>query len=255
MPRYNIQNENRHGTRCAGEVAAAKNNNVCIPGIAYNANIGGIRMLDGDVTDVVEMKSVSHQPQVVDIYSSSWGPDDDGKTVDGPGKLTKQAFVDGVNSGRNGKGSVFVWASGNGGRYHDSCSCDGYCNSIYTITVSSTTETEKIPWYSEHCSSILTSTYSSGTRPERSIVTVDLRKTCTLTHTGTSASAPIAAGIIALVLEANPNLTWRDLQHLTVKSSNPYIVKETGNFVKEFFGGWWFLQGAQFGKGQIEIEG
>ena len=49
---------NRHGTRCAGEVAAGANNGICVPGIAYNAKIGGIRMLDGDVTDLVEAKSI-----------------------------------------------------------------------------------------------------------------------------------------------------------------------------------------------------
>lgn len=33
----------RHGTRCAGEVAAAANNGVCGVGVAYNAKIGGKR--------------------------------------------------------------------------------------------------------------------------------------------------------------------------------------------------------------------
>jgi len=32
---------NRHGTRCAGEVAAAANNSQCIVGVAYNSGIGG----------------------------------------------------------------------------------------------------------------------------------------------------------------------------------------------------------------------
>jgi len=39
---------------------------------------------------------------------------------------------------------------------------------------------------------------------------------CTLKHSGTSAAAPEAAGVFALVLEANRQLTWRDFQHLTV---------------------------------------
>ena len=78
---------NRHGTRCAGEVAATANNNVCVPGIAYKAKVGGVRMLDGDVTDLVEAKSIGHRQDHVDIYSASWGPDDDGRTVDGPAKL------------------------------------------------------------------------------------------------------------------------------------------------------------------------
>lgn len=56
----------------------------------------GIRMLDGSVTDIVESKSLSHNPNKIDIYSSSWGPDDNGRTVDGPGKLAKKAFIDGV---------------------------------------------------------------------------------------------------------------------------------------------------------------
>ena len=40
-----------------------------------------------------------------------------------------------------------------------------------------------------------------------------------LRHTGTSASAPIAAAIVALALEANSELTWRDMQHLVVQTS------------------------------------
>jgi len=56
----------------------------------------GVRMLDGDVTDVVEASSLSLNPQHIDIYSSSWGPTDDGRTVDGPGRLAKQAFLNGV---------------------------------------------------------------------------------------------------------------------------------------------------------------
>lgn len=49
---------NRHGTRCAGQVAATRDNGACVPGIAFNANIGGVRMLDGSVTDLVEAESL-----------------------------------------------------------------------------------------------------------------------------------------------------------------------------------------------------
>lgn len=54
-------------------------------------------MLDGEVTDVVEAQSLSLNPQHIDIYSASWGPEDDGKTVDGPAKLAKEAFLKGVS--------------------------------------------------------------------------------------------------------------------------------------------------------------
>ncbi|XP_034032723.1 furin (paired basic amino acid cleaving enzyme) b [Thalassophryne amazonica] len=221
QPRYTQRNENRHGTRCAGEVAGAANNGVCGVGVAYNAKIGGVRMLDGEVTDVVEAHSLSLSPQHIHIYSASWGPEDDGKSLDGPAKLAKEAFLQGITKGRGGLGSIFVWASGNGGREQDNCNCDGYTNSIYTLSISSTTQSGNVPWYSEACSSTLATTFSSGNPGEKQIVTTDLKQKCTDSHTGTSASAPLAAGIIALALEANMNLTWRDMQHLVVRTAQP----------------------------------
>ncbi|EGW09810.1 Proprotein convertase subtilisin/kexin type 5 [Cricetulus griseus] len=126
--------------------------------------------------------------------------------------------------GRRGLGSVFVWASGNGGRSKDHCSCDGYTNSIYTISISSTAESGKKPWYLEECSSTLATTYSSGESYDKKIITTDLRQRCTDNHTGTSASAPMAAGIIALALEAKtirPNSAVRSIYKASGCSDNP----------------------------------
>ena len=55
-------------------------------------------MLDGGVYDAVEAASLSYNKSHIDIYSASWGPDDDGKVVDGPGKLAKKAFIEGVKN-------------------------------------------------------------------------------------------------------------------------------------------------------------
>ncbi|KAM8795027.1 proprotein convertase subtilisin/kexin type 4 [Eudromia elegans] len=243
QPRYTAWDENRHGTRCAGEVAAVANNNICGAGVAYNARVGGVRMLDGLITDVVEAQSLSFRPQHIHVYSASWGPEDDGKTVDGPGVLSRQAFYKGVTTGRGGLGSLFVWASGNGGLRRDDCNCDGYTNSIYTLSVGSASASGRVPWYSEACSSTLTTTYSSGTRHEKQIVTTDLRHRCTERHSGTSASAPLAAGMIALALQANPALSWRDMQHLVVRASQPahlqaedWAVNGVGRKVSHHYG-------------------
>ncbi|KAK8760889.1 hypothetical protein V5799_027843 [Amblyomma americanum] len=127
-------------------------------------------MLDGDVTDVVEARSLELNNQHIHVYSASWGPDDDGKTVDGPGELATRAFREGIERGRGGLGSIFVWASGNGGRERDNCNCDGYTNAIWTLSISSATENGLVPWYSEACSSTLATTYSSGSTGERQIV-------------------------------------------------------------------------------------
>lgn len=129
--------------------------------------------------------------------------------------------------GRKGLGSIYIWASGNGGKNDDSCSCDGYASSVYTISVSSAAQDGSKPWYLEECPSTLTTTYSSGNSWQPAVITTDLDtpgnlgRSCTNQHTGTSASAPLAAGIAALALEANPNLSWRDMQHLIVLASNP----------------------------------
>ncbi|NXC38311.1 PCSK4 convertase, partial [Penelope pileata] len=243
QPRYNAWGENRHGTRCAGEVAAVANNQICGAGVAYNAKIGGVRMLDGPVTDIVEAQSLSLQPQHIHIYSASWGPMDDGRSVAGPGVLAMKAFSNGVTKGRGGLGSIFIWASGNGGINYDNCNCDGYTNSIYTLTVGSVFAGGGRPRYSEPCSSTLTTTYSSSTRSEAQIVTTDLHHRCTDRHAGTSASAPLAAGMVALALEANPALSWRDVQHLVLRASNPshlqaedWAVNGAGRKVSHYYG-------------------
>ena len=59
-------------------------------------SIIGVRMLDGRVTDSVEAEAIAFNHKYVDIYSASWGPNDDGQTVEGPGKLAKQAFELGI---------------------------------------------------------------------------------------------------------------------------------------------------------------
>uniref|UniRef100_A0A6I8PEE0 Neuroendocrine convertase 2 n=1 Tax=Ornithorhynchus anatinus TaxID=9258 RepID=A0A6I8PEE0_ORNAN len=220
-PRYTDDWFNSHGTRCAGEVSAAANNNICGVGVAYNSKVAGIRMLDQPfMTDIIEASSISHMPQVIDIYSASWGPTDNGKTVDGPRELTLQAMADGVNKGRGGKGSIYVWASGDGGSYDD-CNCDGYASSMWTISINSAINDGRTALYDESCSSTLASTFSNGRKrnPEAGVATTDLYGNCTLRHSGTSAAAPEAAGVFALALEANMDLTWRDMQHLTVLTS------------------------------------
>lgn len=127
-------------------------------------------MLDGKITDRIEAEALSFALDHIDIYSASWGPNDDGKTVEGPGTLAQMALLKGIQNGRNGKGAIYVWASGNGGLHDDDCNCDGYADSIYTFSVSSATENGTFPWYGEACASTLTSTFSTGRDKSKMIV-------------------------------------------------------------------------------------
>ncbi|CAD5119926.1 DgyrCDS8504 [Dimorphilus gyrociliatus] len=253
FPRYDPTDENRHGTRCAGEVAMEADNKICGTGVAYDAKIGGIRMLDGTVTDGLEAAALSFKNQYVDIFSSSWGPKDNGKTMEGPSRLTSKALEEGAKYGRRGLGVIYVWASGNGGAYGDSCSCDGYTSSIYTLSVSSATQSRTTPWYSEKCPSTMTTAYSSGSGPDQAmVISTDLHNKCTNRHTGTSAAAPMAAGIFALVLQANPTITWRDLQHLVAFTSRKEPLQENEGWKKNGAGFW---VNSRFGFGLLNAVG
>lgn len=239
MPHPDSRSNNHHGTRCAGEIAAVPNNSVCAVGVAYGSKVAGIRVLDGPLTDSLEAIAFNKHYQVNDIYSCSWGPEDDGRTVDGPHPLGKAALQHGVIAGRKGFGSIFVVASGNGGQFNDNCNYDGYANSIYTITIGAVDEQGQKPYYAEECASMLAVTFSSGGNKLRSIVTSDWSMHrgdgCTEGHTGTSAAAPLAAGMVALMLQVRPCLTWRDVQHIIIFTATKC----------DFSADWW-VNGAGF---------
>ena len=210
--------DDKHGTRCAGEVAAVKND-MCGVGIAWDAKVAGIRILSAPITDADEAVAMNYGYQDNHIYSCSWGPPDDGQSMDAPGILIRKAMVNAVQNGRGGKGTIYVFAAGNGKLYQDNCNFDGYTNSIYSITVGAVDKEDQSPYYSEQCSAQMIVTYSSGQGD--AIHTTDIDNKCTSSHGGTSAAGPLAAGVYALVLSVRPDLTWRDLQWLTLMSAAP----------------------------------
>jgi kexin len=237
--------DDRHGTRCAGEVAAGRNN-ACGVGIAYDAKISGVRILSGEITDLDEALAINYEMGKNDIYSCSWGPPDDGKTMQAPGLLIEKAMIEAVQQGRDGKGSIYVFAAGNGAASDDNCNFDGYTNSIYSITVGAIDNQNLHPYYSEACSAQLVVTYSSGSGDAIHTTDVGANK-CTTQHGGTSAAGPIGVGTYALVLEANPDLSWRDVQWLTVMTAVPF--DQPSDWTKTSLGR---MFSHQFGYGKLD---
>jgi kexin len=226
--------DDHHGTRCAGEVAAGKNN-ACGVGVAYDSKVAGIRILSGPISDEDEALAINYGLQDNDIYSCSWGPPDDGKSMDAPDLIIKKAMQNAIQNGRGGLGSIFVFASGNGASREDNCNFDGYTNSIYSITVGAIDRKGNHPYYSEKCSASLVVTYSSGSGD--AIHTTDIGPdSCTSSHGGTSAAAPIGAGLFALALGIRPDLTWRDMQYLCVNTAVPINLDDEDGWQETYIG-------------------
>lgn len=133
-----------------------------------------------------------------------------------PGPVTTSVLKYGFESGRN----FYIWAGGNGRQNRDQSNYDGYANSPYTFAIGAIDYNGNQAYYSESGANLLAVTPSSGTSGH-GIVTTDLMGSdgysigdCTLSFGGTSSAAPLAAGIIALILQARPDFTVRDTQHL-----------------------------------------
>lgn len=183
-------------------------------------------------------------PITVDISNNSWGPIDSVLDLDAPGAAAAEAIKysvvgypgtpgdpadPAIDAGRGGLGGIYVWAGGNGGEISDNSNYDGYANSIYTIAVGAVNDAGRRPTYSEPGANLVVSAPSNG--GAQSILTTEfgvaldldgnLFRTSEYTTQfgGTSAASPLVSGVVALMLEANPNLTWRDVQDILVRTA------------------------------------
>jgi subtilisin-like proprotein convertase family protein/subtilisin family serine protease len=220
-----------HGTSVAGVAAARENNDTCGVGAAYRASLAGIRLLASEISDAEEASALSYKRDQIHIYSNSWGPAD-GNGPEAPGTLTLAAIEDNIKNGRNGLGNIYVFAAGNGLLYADNVNLDGYANLRYVIAVSAVNLNGKQSYYSEPGACILVCAPSDGRIS--GIYTTDLMGIygndagpCTGSFGGTSSAAPLVSGIIALILEKNSELTWRDVQHILVKSAQQNDPNDT----------------------------
>ncbi|MBN1675801.1 MAG: S8 family serine peptidase [Kiritimatiellae bacterium] len=223
----------RHGTAVAGVAAATGSNGVGVAGAAYGATLVGLRLTSAPTTDAEEAAAFAHTNDVIAVKNNSWGPVDDGQTLEGPGPLALAALADGVANGREGKGTIYVWAGGNGLEAGDDANYDGYANSIYSISVSAIDDGGRAAYYSEPgaCHVVtapssgsgtqgITTTDRAGSAGYNSTGTGDLADTdYTSKFGGTSSAAPLLSGVVALMLEANPGLGWRDVQEILIRTA------------------------------------
>jgi subtilisin family serine protease len=227
-----------HGTSAAGTVAAGGHMpyTVCGFGVARASRVAGVRLIAAPVTDATEARGVTHGAPNVTVYSCSWGPEDSGTVLSGPGPLTSAAIMDVArNTGRGGLGSVYVWAAGNGAQDGDACWADGYTGHPDVVPVAAVTHLGKVARYSEACPAMMLSAPSSG--DGRSIYTTSSGSGCTDSFGGTSAAAPFVAGVAALIASVKPQLRGKDIVRIMVETARQ-IDHTDRSWIKNAAGRW-----------------
>jgi subtilisin-like proprotein convertase family protein len=197
-----------HGTSCAGLIAAVANNGIGVAGVAYGAQWS--EQAFGSASTNAFTFGYSNQVNVV--KSNSWGPLDIG-VFDTMTPMEKDALQDAVEFGRNGLGVVFTWACGNGRQYSDRVEYDPYASDRRTIAVGGVDYWDLVSSYSEAGSSLLLVTPNDNASVGLTTTTSVSLGGYTSYFGGTSASSSLVAGVVALILEANPSLNWREVQH------------------------------------------
>ena len=253
-----------HGTSCGGLAAAIGNNNKGVTGVAFNASVVGYNLLSA-TTSGFGADAVTKDLAQNHIYTNSYGAADSNGLIAPADEVWREAIMTGVTTGRGGKGSVYTWAAGNGAP-EDRSDYDGQANFQGVLAIGALNNQGQRSSYSEpganvlvtayggeFCATQTTTTtdvsgptgYNDGNKPEDYLGNQDY----TRCMNGTSAATPQAAGTVALLLETNPSLTWRDVRAVlasTARKTDPTSAGWATN-------GGGFAVNHEYGYGAIDV--
>ncbi len=217
-----------HATSVATIAAGAANNGYGTVGAAPGANITSIRYLGESALGFDSGTAITFGLDQVDIYNHSWGRGDNwldlARFVAGEPEAIQKA----ITEGRGGKGAVLVMSAGNDGDSGENTNYSSWTADRRIIVVSATTSTGVYGEYSAKGASVFVSAPGGmGGNGGISFPADDVSGLRGYSYTdlsndnnyGTSYSAPLVSGVVALMLEANADLTWRDVKHILAKSA------------------------------------
>ena len=227
----------KHGTSVGGVAAGVGGNDLGSRGAAFEAFLVGYNFLENQTT-ANEANAMTRDMVANAISNNSWGPTP-GLGIPQPSTSTwRSAVASGLANGRGGKGIVYLFAAGNGAQAGvdpgDNSNLGGYANYYGVIAVGAVGDDGVKAFYSENGANVLVCAPSMG-RANHAITTTDRTGAAgyndgnsppdyadpnyTNTFNGTSSSTPLVSGVVALVIQANPNLGWRDVRAVLAESA------------------------------------
>jgi subtilisin-like proprotein convertase family protein len=221
--------QNKHGTAVMGLIGADDNGSGTV-GVAFDADLVGYRIEYGTVAITHIAEALEGAVGNVDVLNNSWGfTRPFSLNFSRPGfERFENALMDLAKDGRDGLGTVTLFAGGNDREDGESGNYHNLQNSPYTISVGATDQDGTYSYFSSPGASLLVSAPGTGllTTDKTGVAGYDSGDYAYFS--GTSASTPVVSGIVALMLEANPDLGYRDVQEILAYSARHNDPSSTG---------------------------
>lgn len=266
-----LKTSESHGTKCAGLAAAAGFNNIGVTGVAPEAMMMGLRLIAGASAEDANGTALAWQPDgiITHVSSNSWGPADDGINPGRVSALQKAGIEQGATKNRNGLGTVYLISAGNGRDNGDDQSYDEFSSSRYGIAVAAVGNDGKQSSYSENGVGVAVAAFGGEFQPPNVTWTTNVSGDAAFQEknknfpgsqapvnytdamNGTSAAAPQASGAVALMLQANPGLGYRDVKEILMKTALRDGLQGSDPNFRANAGGFTFSH--SFGAGLINV--